>query len=265
MGYQFIHISAYGKSGGTNKAGKKWSAQDVVSEAERIPGYYEKHVKHVDEPLIVFGVSPSLALQEAEFASESVVDSRGHKMRKDCPILLAGVFSSPDELNEEQWFKLRKNSIDFLVRTFGSSLKTVIEHTDEAHAHCHYFVVPEVGQRALSLHPGHARKISAGSRKKVRTGAQNDMYKAGMIDFQNEYQRAVGVFSGLARFGPKQRRLGRAQWKAEKLALAANREAFELASEVTETVRRKYLNSIPALPTLKDSDPTGCSEGPNPV
>ena len=45
---------------------------------------------------------------------------------------------------------------------------------------------------------------------------QSDAYKSGGRRFQDEYHKAVSIYSGLARIGPKRRRIARDEWQAEK-------------------------------------------------
>ena len=259
MGYQFLHLEGYGRVGGSvkkkSKISKKWSAMQIINEAERIPGYCP-HVENPEPAIIIFGISPSQALAEAEFAATTTVDSRGHALRKDAPILLAGVFSAPPDFTDAEWSRLRRDSIDFLRKQFGERLRSVVQHMDETSPHAHYYVVPLPGQRALELHPGHSRKHAVGNRKDVKSNVQNAAYKTGMQTFQDDYQNTVGVWSGLARVGPKRRRLDRSTWLAEKNSNTANRKAFELASLVTEIFRKETLQTVQALPpTISSCDP----------
>ncbi len=57
--------------------------------------------------------------------------------------MLAGVASYPRDGTEYDYWK--KASVAWLQLEFGDGLRTVVEHTDEAHPHLHFYVVNPVG------------------------------------------------------------------------------------------------------------------------
>ena len=245
MSYQFVHLDAYARVGSSaTKGDRKRSANEIICEAERVPGFFEGHVENHLRPIILDGfVAPSVALAEAEYAAESTKDAKGRKLRKDAPIILAGVISCPPEL-EYRWKALRDDSVKFLKAHWGERLRSVVEHQDEEHSHIHYYVVPRANERALDLHPGFAAKKAAGSRKDTRSKIQNAAYREAMTNFQNEYQNSVGLWHGLSRLGPRLRRMTRSAWKAEKASLASNRAAFDAVKEITEAAQKKRMDAI---------------------
>lgn len=263
-GYQFIHVEAYARqSSKANRKERKRSAAEIVGEAERAPGHYERHVREPKPPTILHGVAPSAALAEAEEVAETVKDAQGRKLRKDAPILLAGVVSV-DASNAERWPAIRDDSIRFLKGKYGDRLRSVVEHTDEAHPHLHFYVVPKAGERALDLHPGHAAKKAAGSRKDTPAGELNAAYCEAMTAFQVEYEAAVGVWHGLTRIGPQRRRLTRKGWQAEKKAADDRVAGFDAAAEVAKEVQARKLAEVAKLPTpTLDSIAGGAQEAQN--
>ena len=124
---------------------------------------------------------------------------------------------------EADWPRFREASVRWLKSQYGERLLSVVEHTDEAHPHLHFYAVPRAGESFDVLHRGRsaaAKKASEGAKK----GAQNAAYREAMREWQDEFSNAVALDFGLARLGPKRRRLTRGQWKAEKVqakALAA--------------------------------------------
>jgi len=230
MGYQFIHIEGYARHGsqqcrkdknGTVETSRKWSAREIAAEAERdvdaIP-----HVAQPKPPVRLYGCSPMEAVQQAEAWANEATDGKGRKLRKDGLCLAAGVISFPAEM-KEGWPAFREAALQWLKKQFGVRLLSVVEHTDEEHPHFHFYAVPLKGERFEVLHRGRsaaAKKASEGAKK----GAQNAAYREAMAEWQDEFSSAVALDFGLARIGPKRRRLTREAWKAEKVqakALAA--------------------------------------------
>ena len=68
-------------------------------------------------------------------------------------------------------------------------------HNDEEHPHLHFYVYSDTEVNAKMLHDGHKNASRKGS------------YKAGVQAFQNEYFEKVASRCGMARTGPKRRRL----------------------------------------------------------
>ena len=75
-------------------------------------------------------------------------------------------------------------------------------HNDEEHPHLHFYVYSDTEVNAKMLHDNHKNASRKGS------------YKAGVQAFQNEYFEKVASRCGMARTGPKRRRLSRAEWHA---------------------------------------------------
>lgn len=211
MGYQFIHLEAYARVAGKDKAGGH-TIKTIVEEADRVEGNFP-HVAEAETPIVRYGVSAQEAGQLANNWAEQSIDSSARKLRKDGLCLLAGVISYPAEY--DNWEEYRDKSEQWLKNKYGDCLKSIIEHTDETNPHIHFYVVQELGKRFDLLHDGRNASAQAKSEGKLK-GAQNLAYKEAMRVFQDEFSEQVAMSCGLTRIGPKKRRLSRAAWQHEK-------------------------------------------------
>jgi len=216
--------------GGKGKGGQRvQSAQGVADEAHRRDGAHP-HIKDEDmrPPIIRYGVTPDEAVQMATKWAEQAKDPRGRKLRIDGLCLGAGVFSVPDDMPDDWWPEYRDEMIEHLKTKYGKRLKSVVEHVDEGHRHCHFYLVPEYGEDFGAVQPGVAAARASAARGD-RKGLQNAAYKAAMIRWQDEIH-AVSTAFGLARIGPRRRRLPTQQYKAERLARTADAAIYRAAT-----------------------------------
>lgn len=131
-------------------------------------------------------------------------------------------------MTAEGWESLKADTIEWLNR--DGCLLSVIEHTDEAHRHIHFYKIPAPGARFETIHPG--RAASEAARKTGATkGEQNRAYKKAMSRLQNDFFDEVGMFSGLTRLGPAKRRLTRSGWHHEQAAAVAAGKAIAMAEK----------------------------------
>lgn len=225
MAFQFLHVSTYARER-PKKAAKgkdrKWTVRDIAGEVERDPGH-SPHVQKPLEPKLVFGMKAREAVKVAEDRAASSTDVSGRKVRKDTPVLLAGVASHPytvDELADpkanrdyEQW---KRDTLKWLQAKYGDNLLSVVEHKDEAHPHLHFYAVPDAGKgfNAKSLHDG----FKAGAEAKTPPEQQR-LYCEGMRGLQDDFFKQVGAKYGHARLGPQRRRLKRSEWLQEQKQL----------------------------------------------
>lgn len=222
MGYQFLHLDSYARHGSkqqrvNKKTGRvtdlrKWSAADIAAEAMRDPGACP-HVEKPQPPKVLHGCTPREAVRLAEEWASASKDAQGRALRKDGLALAAGVVTLPDE-QKADWPRFREASVAWLREQYGPRLRSIVEHTDEANPHLHFYAVPLPGERFEVLHPGRsaaAKKAQEGAKK----GAQNAAYKAAMRGWQDDFSNVAARF-GLARLGPGKRRLTRGAWKAEQ-------------------------------------------------
>lgn len=231
MAYQFLHVEGYARQGSQQgKTPRKWSAREIAAEAMREPDACP-HVTQPQPPKVLHGCTPAEAAKLAHEWADAATDAKGRKLRRDGLALLAGVVSLPAE-QAEDWPRFREATVAWLKQQYGPRLRSVVEHTDEAHPHLHFYAVPLEGERFEVLHPGRlaaAKKAQQGAKK----GAQNAAYKSAMVAWQDDFAAAVAANFGLARLGPGRRRLTRKAWQAEQAqarALAVAKKA--LAGEV---------------------------------
>ncbi len=211
--YQFGHVEAYARKPQKGT----WSIRDVAAEAERKREHC-MHVEQPQEPIRVFGCSPSEAVEQAEAWGAQAKDAKGRKLRSDAPVLLAGVLSYPRQ--GEEWPEFKQKALTWLKSEYGDNLVSVIEHQDEQHPHIHFYAVPKPGQSFNNLHQGRAAAAEA-KRKGETKAAQQYAHNNAMRDWQDRLYQAVGREFGLARLGPKRQRLTRAEWVAQQAAQQA--------------------------------------------
>lgn len=214
MGYQFLHLEAYARTGSKQHGQpRKWSAREIAAEAMREPEACP-HIAKPKPPKVLYGCSPIEAAKLAQEWADSSKDAKGRKLRADGLALAAGVVSLSAEQRQD-WPRFREATVAWLRQQYGERLRCVVEHTDEAHPHLHFYAVPLQGERFESVHPGRlaaAEKAHQGAKK----GAQNAAYKQAMVAWQDGFQRAVAAHFALTRRGPGKRRLTRGAWKAEQ-------------------------------------------------
>ena len=214
MGYQFLHLEAYARTGSKQHGQpRKWSAREIAAEAMREPDACP-HVEQPKPPKLLHGCTPAEAAKLAHDWADSSKDAKGRKLRADGLALAAGVVSLPAEQRQD-WPRFREATVAWLRQQYGERLRSVVEHTDEKHPHLHFYAVPLPGERFEVLHPGRqaaAKKAQEGAKK----GAQNAAYKQAMVGWQDDFQRAVAAHFALTRRGPGKRRLTRGAWKAEQ-------------------------------------------------
>lgn len=227
MAYQFLHIEAYAREGSQQGKGpRKWSLREIAEEAERYPDACP-HVAQPQRPEVLYGCTPIEAAAMAEEWASAAKDAKGRKLRRDGLAMLAGVVSLPAEQRHD-WPRFREATVAWLKQQYGERLRSVVEHTDEAHPHLHFYAVPLPGERFEVLHRGRAaaaKKAQQGAKK----GAQNAAYKQAMMRWQDDFSAAVAANFGLARLGPGRRRLTRKAWQAEQAqarALAVAKKAL---------------------------------------
>lgn len=227
-GIQFVHIAVYSLHSPkktSRGADRKWAVRDVIAEASREPQAC-LHVPRPRPPNLLHG--PSLAELEAEIGAIHArsCDAAGRRLRKDASVLLAGVASYPRGGIEYSYWK--QSTLEWLQTEFGEHLRSVVEHTDEAHPHLHFYAVNPDGGNVKDLHPGfHAAKGAQAPRE------QRLAYNTAMRAFQDRFWEHVAGPSGLARLGPGRQRMSRAQWTRVKFGLPAQAALLQRAREIT--------------------------------
>lgn len=226
-GIQFLHIETYGLVPPKKRANgnsNKWSVRDILAEVGREPQAC-LHIRSPSPPSLLRG--PSLADLEVEIGAIHArsTDAVGRKLRKDASVLLAGVASYPRGVVGYEYWK--RSVLEWLQARFAENLRTVVQHCDEAHPHVHFFVVNAAGGNVKDLHPGYLAGRNTKTPKEQRIA-----YNSAMRQFQDDFWESVGGPAGLARLGPKRRRLSRAQWTREKFGLASQALVLQRANEI---------------------------------
>lgn len=246
MGFQFIHLEAYGRTAGAGKAGGH-SIRSIIAEAGRESGAHP-HVLEPIEPKVVYGVSLAEVEAEANAWGAQAKDAIGRKLRTDGLCLLSGTISAPDDMSDEEWQALKRDSIYWLSE--DGRLLSVVEHFDEAHRHIHFYKTPEKGERFESIHPGRAAALEAKGKGKLK-GEQNDAHNEAMRAFQDRFYADVALRHGLTRIGPRKRRLTRPGWHAEQQTAKALAEAIRQADaaklEAGEAIKKAEESAKAAL------------------
>lgn len=234
-GYQYIHIEAYSREVSKQKTKGNLNIRDIIAEAGREIGNCP-HVANPQIPNVLLGELKQVEIEVTAWA-ESMTDAKGRKLRKDAHCLLAGVISLPRE-SEEDWDSFKEKSIEYLKEKYGDRLKCVVEHLDENHPHIHFYVVARKQERFENIHEGKKAALTAKSQNKLK-GEQNLAYISAMRNFQDNFNKYVGQFFGLARLGPGKRRLTRSQWHAEQKQAETLLNTHKSAKGVFEYYKKK--------------------------
>lgn len=259
---QFFHLETYKqksekKSLKNNSDTRETHFRGVLNEARRTPGFCD-HVAEPEAPLVLYGVN----IDEVESLTENYIknfrmkNEKGieRKIRKDSAVLLAGVVSL-DREEIKIWDDYKKDAINFLVEKYGDRLKSVIEHTDEAHPHIHFYLVANSDELVNDLHDGKratAEMLKFNRKNKNNKQSQQAEYRKAMTKLQDSFYFSVAKKYGLDRTGEKPRtRLSRGDYKKqekERLAAGVLLDSLKIeALETEETIKKeiaKFENNI---------------------
>lgn len=255
-GYQFIHFEAYGHNASAlsgsktvTKDGKKvrvksektWNAREILAEMLREEGSCG-HVKTPIPPIELHG-----KISDLVDAIDGYEVPKG--VRKDAPIMIAGVISAPwppGDPRGEQW---KKDSLEWLKKRWGDALKCVVAHADEAYDHMHFYVTNDDLKNVKNLHDGMRARASCGDDRKAAKAA----YSKAMETFQDEFHQAVSVHYGHARKGPGLERLSRAEWRERQDGNKKHAELMEKNKIQEEEIRKKsmHLNDLSGVARVK--------------
>ncbi|MDX2371034.1 MAG: plasmid recombination protein [Colwellia sp.] len=244
-GYQFFHIETYART--PSRTGKKQSILGLVREAERHPNAC-LHIEKPQKPTLLYGNWPSEAANALLKMAEQAKDSKARRLRKDAQILLAGVASYPIPSNQVDidcpklkiWLHLNLN---FLKAEYGNALKSVIIHLEESHPHIHFYCHPELNDEnrlnIRDIHGGMKLRDSVPDKGVGSGKLRSRLYKQAMRDQQDRYHQVVGLECGLARIGPKTRKLSRKEWMYEQQNAKRQQKLLE-----AEKVNKQVLSQI---------------------
>lgn len=238
--FQFIRAEVYARRASTNEKSKsQFNASDVIGEALRDEGHCP-HVEKPEAPRYLLGseAGTRAILGRIQENAAQYRDKMGRKMREDAAVLLAGVASFPrDAANKDPalYKKWESLTVEYLQKKYEDNLRAVVMHNDEEHPHLHFYVYSDTEVNAKMLHDGY------------KNGSSPKAYKKGCEDFQNEYFEQVASRCGLARTGPKRRRLSRAEWHAEQemsMSIAKAESAVLDSAATKEKEAHKRLQAV---------------------
>lgn len=222
---QFTHMKGYALSASSKSKGKAFTVTDILAEVLREDGHCP-HVENPEPPTIVLGDMEALKGLEARIrarvaewnTSEKIAGRKA--LRKDAHVLHTHVASYPKDGGDyDDW---ERRNIEHFKSLYGDDLVAVIRHTDEENPHLHTYVINTEGSPDVkSRHPGFVAAKGIKNPKEQRIA-----YTQAMRSYQNRYYNEVGVFCGMARLGPRRRRLNRAEWQAEKVQAAAIKQGL---------------------------------------
>ena len=268
MSYQFIHVEDYSKviakkrgnggKGKYNEETKGRSVRDIIAEAKREEGNCP-HVENPKPPLLLYGKNldevEKLAYEYHENTKLTDKNGKEKKLRSDANILLAGVVSLNRE-NEDIWDEYKKDAIAFLSNKYGKKLVSVIEHTDEANPHFHFYVIQDPGKRFDLIHDGKKALFENRDKKKHD---QNIAYLNAMRKVQEDFFRVVSSNYGLSKDGPKRKRTSRKDYFKQKREIKLIQQVKEQAKidgynfAVDDFHGKSWLNKVVTSFTVKNS------------
>ncbi|MEP1445551.1 MAG: plasmid recombination protein [Paraglaciecola sp.] len=256
-GYQFFHIETYARI--PSRTGKKQSVIGLVREAERHPNAC-LHIESPKKPTQLFGKHPSIVADDIIKLSEQALDSKGRKLRTDAQVLLAGVASYPIQCEQvtldcpklQKWLTL---NLAFLKAEYGNALKSVILHLDENYPHIHFYCHPDLdGESKLNIrdiHCGMKLRDSVPDKGIGSGKLRSRLYKQAMRDQQDRYHQQVGVECGLARIGPKTRKLTRKEWVYEQQNAKRQQALLELEKANVQKLKDIELKQSKSLELVR--------------
>ncbi|MEH4848866.1 plasmid recombination protein [Escherichia coli] len=268
MSYQFIHVEDYSKviakkrgnggKGKYNEETKGRSVRDIIAEAKREEGNCP-HVENPKPPLLLYGKNldevEKLAYEYHENTKLTDKNGKEKKLRSDANILLAGVVSLNRE-NEDIWDEYKNDAIAFLSNKYGKKLVSVIEHTDEANPHFHFYVIQDPGKRFDLIHDGKKALFENRDKKKHD---QNIAYLNAMRKVQEDFFRVVSSNYGLSKDGPKRKRTSRKDYFKQKREIKLIQQVKEQAKTdgynfaVDDFHGKSWLNKVVTSFTVKNS------------
>ena len=164
-------------------------------------------------PQVLHGCTPAGGREAGPRLGRQQPGRQGRKLRADGLALAAGVVSLPAEQRQD-WPRFREATVAWLRQQYGERLRSVVEHTDEAHPHLHFYAVPLPGERFRCFtQDGRPQQKGPPRGKKGRTERRIQAGYGGVAGWLSKGRS--GPF-GLTRRGPGKRRLTRGAWKAEQ-------------------------------------------------
>lgn len=156
--------------------------------------------------------------------------------------------------NEDIWDEYKNDAIAFLSNKYGKKLVSVIEHTDEANPHFHFYVIQDPGKRFDLIHDGKKALFENRDKKKHD---QNIAYLNAMRKVQEDFFRVVSSNYGLSKDGPKRKRTSRKDYFKQKREIKLIQQVKEQAKidgynfAVDDFHGKSWLNKVVTSFTVK--------------
>lgn len=222
MAYQFIHYETYNAT----------EARKEIGEGMRLDGSCP-HVASPQAPVILYGSTAGLAdkvdalksttkRQITQKTRSGLVKTFERPLRDTEDVVLFGVASWPREWSQQNprlYEQSKIKTLEKLKRDYGDQLEAVVFHDDEEHPHLHFWVIPKNLDMSNAC-PAFAAEKKLDKKRDKSTGKERAIARTQALkDFQLEWHREVFADAGLAKEGPKRRRMTRVEYKAEKETL----------------------------------------------
>jgi hypothetical protein len=251
---QFISLQEYGRA--NNKKAEKRSMRNIVSEAERVPANCP-HVANAQQPLLIHGISPLRTCDALEGLASQACSANGNKLRKDARILLAGVMSYPERMNNMNTHPLKdpefidwlKQSRRFLREYFGDDFKSAVVHFDETHPHIHFYCHQDLGKdftlNLKEIHPGLAaeQELRTQLKRKPKKAELANANSQGLSSFQDDFHAVVSQNFGHKRSTVKRKRLKQSEFKKQEQAQKIEALHDKLGDQNEQLEALQHLNT----------------------
>ena len=184
MGFQFLHIEAYARHGSKQHGQpRKWSAREIAAEAMREPDACPRGPAPAAPGAA--RLHPGRGREAGPRLGRQQPGRQGAQAARRWP-RPGGWGGVPARGQRQDWPRFREATVAWLRQQYGERLRSVVEHTDEAHPIC--TSTPCLCRGAVR---GASPRTAGRSRKrpaKGPKGAQNAAYKQAMVGWQDGFQ-----------------------------------------------------------------------------
>lgn len=226
------------------------------------------HIEEPRQPRRLLGCDPVDLKPEIDKLANMARDSKGRRLRADAGLMIAGVISYPmlrtELVSSGDWLTYldwRKASVDWFTRQFGQSLKSIVDHEDEAYRHIHAFMLPDLapdGQMDWALaHPARHARVTAAQNGRNKT-EQNAAYIAAVRALADDFHDTVSRHFGHDRVTVRRDRRSR----AHHLEISTYQQRVDDAARQIDLLARERDELLAALRLGGAGRPAGHSEVP---
>jgi hypothetical protein len=160
--------------------------------------------------------------QVTQLTRSKVLKTFERSIRENEDIVLFGVMSWPrqwTEANPRLYAESKLKALEKLKKDYGTQLQAVIFHDDEEHPHLHFWVVPDNLEMSRVCPATAAEKSLDVSKDKSTAKMRVAVRTQALKTYQKEWHHEVFASAGLAKEGPRRRRMTRVEWNAESETL----------------------------------------------